>query len=66
MRPLQESGALPNELLQLLFPPSLRRLQELHNIFESNLKQRRTEHCNIVREIGDLLTLMVRMENKLT
>ncbi|XP_055598943.1 rho guanine nucleotide exchange factor 11 isoform X3 [Uranotaenia lowii] len=58
MRPLQESGALPNELLQLLFPPSLRKLQELHQTFESNLKQRRTEHCNIVREIGDLLTLM--------
>ncbi|XP_055625243.1 uncharacterized protein LOC129767952 isoform X2 [Toxorhynchites rutilus septentrionalis] len=58
MRPLQESGALSNELLQLLFPPSLRRLQELHQTFESNLKQRRNDHCNIVQEIGDLLLHM--------
>lgn len=58
MRPLQESGALPSELLQLLFPPSLRMLQELHTTFESTLKQRRIDHCNIVRETGDLLTLM--------
>ncbi|XP_058459868.1 uncharacterized protein LOC131435731 isoform X1 [Malaya genurostris] len=58
MRPLQESGALPNDLLQLLFPPSLRKLQELHTTFEGYLKQRRIEHCNIVREIGDLLMLI--------
>ncbi|XP_053684718.1 rho guanine nucleotide exchange factor 11 isoform X2 [Sabethes cyaneus] len=58
MRPLQESGALSLDLLQLLFPPSLRKLQELHTTFESNLKQRRIDHCNIIREIGDLLTLM--------
>ncbi|XP_055531941.1 uncharacterized protein LOC129722502 isoform X2 [Wyeomyia smithii] len=58
MRPLQESGALSLDLLQLLFPPSLRKLQELHTTFESNLKQRRIDHCNIIREIGDLLALM--------
>ncbi|XP_039440602.1 rho guanine nucleotide exchange factor 11 isoform X3 [Culex pipiens pallens] len=58
MRPMQESGALPAELLILLFPPSLRRLQELHTTFESTLKARRAEHCHVVREIGDLLTLM--------
>lgn len=58
MRPMQESGALPTELLTLLFPPSLRRLQELHTTFESTLKARRAEHCHVVREIGDLLTLM--------
>uniref|UniRef100_A0A1Q3G067 Putative guanine nucleotide exchange factor n=1 Tax=Culex tarsalis TaxID=7177 RepID=A0A1Q3G067_CULTA len=58
MRPMQESGALPTELLTLLFPPSLRRLQELHTTFETTLKARRAEHCHVVREIGDLLTLM--------
>lgn len=58
MRPMQESGALPGELLQLLFPPSLRKLQELHTNFESTLKVRRAEHFHVVREIGDLLTLM--------
>lgn len=61
MRPMQESGALPAELLILLFPPSLRRLQELHTTFESTLKARRAEHCHVVREIGDLLTLMVSL-----
>ncbi|XP_065085202.1 uncharacterized protein RhoGEF2 isoform X3 [Ochlerotatus camptorhynchus] len=58
MRPLQESGVLSNDLLQLLFPPSLRKLQELHTTFEGYLKQRRIEHNNIVQETGDLLLLM--------
>lgn len=59
MRPLQESGVLSNDLLQLLFPPSLRKLQELHTTFEGYLKQRRIENNNIVQETGDLLLLMV-------
>lgn len=59
MRPLQESGALPHELLNLLFPYSLIHLKDLHSAFEFKLKQRRSEHANVVREIGDLLLSMV-------
>ncbi|XP_050094464.1 uncharacterized protein LOC126577096 isoform X2 [Anopheles aquasalis] len=58
MRPLQESGALPHELLNLLFPYSLIHLKDLHSAFEFKLKQRRSEHANVVREIGDLLLSM--------
>uniref|UniRef100_A0A182REK6 Guanine nucleotide exchange factor n=1 Tax=Anopheles funestus TaxID=62324 RepID=A0A182REK6_ANOFN len=58
MRPLQESGALPHELLNLLFPHSLINLKDLHTAFELKLKQRRSEHGNVVREIGDLLLTM--------
>nr|XP_040234259.2 uncharacterized protein LOC120956657 isoform X4 [Anopheles coluzzii] len=58
MRPLQESGALPHDLLNLLFPHSLIHLKDLHTAFELKLKQRRSEHGNIVREIGDLLLTM--------
>ncbi|XP_058065782.1 uncharacterized protein LOC131215411 [Anopheles bellator] len=58
MRPLQESGALPLELLNLLFPHSLIHLKDLHGAFEFKLKQRRSEHVNVVREIGDLLLSM--------
>uniref|UniRef100_A0A182T8V2 DH domain-containing protein n=1 Tax=Anopheles maculatus TaxID=74869 RepID=A0A182T8V2_9DIPT len=58
MRPLQESGALPHELLNLLFPHSLIHLKDLHSAFELKLKQRRSEHGNVVREIGDLLLTM--------
>ncbi|XP_035903570.1 uncharacterized protein LOC118508143 isoform X2 [Anopheles stephensi] len=58
MRPLQESGALPHELLNLLFPHSLIHLKDLHTAFELKLKQRRSEHGNVVREIGDLLLTM--------
>ncbi|XP_053668177.1 uncharacterized protein LOC128718580 [Anopheles marshallii] len=58
MRPLQESGALPHELLNLLFPHSLIHLKDLHTAFELKLKQRRNEHANVVREIGDLLLTM--------
>ncbi|ETN67114.1 hypothetical protein AND_001084 [Anopheles darlingi] len=58
MRPLQESGALPSELLNLLFPHSLIHLKDLHSAFEFKLKQRRSEHVNVVREIGDLLLSM--------
>ncbi|XP_062698767.1 uncharacterized protein LOC109401184 isoform X2 [Aedes albopictus] len=57
MRSLQTEPSC-NDLLPLLFPPSLRKLQELHSTFESYLKQRRIEHSNIVRETGDLLLLM--------
>lgn len=59
MRPLQESNALPHELLNLLFPYSLIHLKDLHSAFEFKLKQRRSEHANVVREIGDLLLSMV-------
>uniref|UniRef100_A0A182W9L6 DH domain-containing protein n=1 Tax=Anopheles minimus TaxID=112268 RepID=A0A182W9L6_9DIPT len=58
MRPLQESGALPLELLNLLFPHSLIHLKDLHTAFELKLKHRRSEHGNVVREIGDLLLTM--------
>ncbi|XP_062561039.1 uncharacterized protein LOC134225187 isoform X2 [Armigeres subalbatus] len=57
MRSLQAEPSC-NDLLQLLFPPSLRKLQELHSTFEGYLKQRRIEHSNIVRETGDMLLLM--------
>ena len=62
MRPLQESGALNNEYLQLLFPSSLLALKDLHGSFESKLKLRRIEHGSIVKEIGDLLLFMVSYE----
>uniref|UniRef100_A0A182P9U2 DH domain-containing protein n=1 Tax=Anopheles epiroticus TaxID=199890 RepID=A0A182P9U2_9DIPT len=58
MRPLQESGALPHDLLNLLFPHSLIHLKDLHTAFEQKLKQRRSEHGTIIREIGDLLLYM--------
>uniref|UniRef100_A0AAG5DN75 DH domain-containing protein n=1 Tax=Anopheles atroparvus TaxID=41427 RepID=A0AAG5DN75_ANOAO len=58
MRPLQESGALPPDLMHLLFPHSLIHLKDLHTAFEYKLKQRRSEHANVVREIGDLLLTM--------
>uniref|UniRef100_A0A182NV56 DH domain-containing protein n=1 Tax=Anopheles dirus TaxID=7168 RepID=A0A182NV56_9DIPT len=58
MRPLQESGALPHELMNLLFPHSLIHLKDLHTAFELKLKHRRSEHANVVREIGDLLLTM--------
>lgn len=64
MRPLQESGALPHDLLNLLFPHSLIHLKDLHTAFELKLKQRRSEHGNIVREIGDLLLTMVRVNER--
>uniref|UniRef100_A0A182JUS3 DH domain-containing protein n=1 Tax=Anopheles christyi TaxID=43041 RepID=A0A182JUS3_9DIPT len=58
MRPLQESGALSHDVLNLLFPHSLIHLKDLHTAFELKLKQRRSEHGNVVREIGDLLLTM--------
>ncbi|XP_058170373.1 uncharacterized protein LOC131285532, partial [Anopheles ziemanni] len=58
MRPLQEYGALPHDLMHLLFPHSLIHLKDLHTAFEFKLKQRRSEHANVVREIGDLLLSM--------
>lgn len=55
-RPLQESGALNAEHLQLLFPPALLTLRDLHSKFEQQLKQRRQEQGNaVVASLGDLL-----------
>jgi hypothetical protein len=59
MRPLQESGVLSGDHLQLLFPPSLQTLKDLHTSFENNLKQRRIDHGPLVGDIGDLLLAMV-------
>lgn len=58
MRPLQESSALTLEHFNLLFPPSLLVLKDLHSTFEQQLKQRRSEHGPLVGEIGDLLLSM--------
>lgn len=54
-RPLQESGALNAEHLQLLFPPALLTLRDLHTQFEQQLKQRRHEQNSVVVSLGDLL-----------
>ncbi|XP_073811102.1 rho guanine nucleotide exchange factor 2 isoform X2 [Musca autumnalis] len=56
--PLQESGLLTYEDLQLLFPPSLRSLCDLHGSFEQKIKQRRIDHSYIVNNIGDILAGM--------
>lgn len=58
MRPLQESGALNAEHLNLLFPPALLILKDHHSSFEQQLKQRRIEHGSLVGDIGDLLLTM--------
>lgn len=58
MRPLQESAALTQEHFNLLFPPSLLVLKDLHSTFEQQLKQRRSENGTLVGEIGDLLLSM--------
>lgn len=58
MRPLQESAALTQEHFNLLFPPSLIVLKDLHSNFEQQLKQRRSDHGPLVGEIGDLLLSM--------
>lgn len=58
MRPLQESQALTAEHFNLLFPPSLLVLKDLHTSFEQQLKQRRTDHSPLVKTIGDLLLTM--------
>ncbi|KAJ6646299.1 Rho guanine nucleotide exchange factor 11 [Pseudolycoriella hygida] len=58
MRPLQESGALNAEHLNLLFPPALLVLKDHHSSFEQQLKQRRIEHGSLVGDIGDLLLSM--------
>lgn len=55
LRPLQESGALNPEHLNLLFPPALLILKDHHSQFEQQLKQRRHEHASVVTAIGDLL-----------
>lgn len=55
MRPLQESSLITSDHLNILFPPSILQLQELHSQFEAKIKLRRQEHEQIVREIGDLL-----------
>ena len=58
MRPLQESGSLNSEHLNLLFPPALLILKDHHSSFEQQLKQRRIEHGSLVNSIGDLLLSM--------
>lgn len=58
MRPLQESGSLNTEHLNLLFPPALLILKDHHSSFEQQLKQRRIEHGSLVGDIGDLLLTM--------
>lgn len=58
MPTLQESGALTNEHLSLLFSPSLLILKDLHSTFEQQLKQRRNDHSRLVSGIGDLLLSM--------
>lgn len=58
MRPLQESSALTLEHFNLLFPPSLLVLKDLHSNFEQQLKQRRSDNGPLVGEIGDLLLSM--------
>lgn len=57
MRPLQESQALTAEHFNLLFPPSLLVLKDLHTSFEQQLKQRRIDQP-LVKTIGDLLLSM--------
>lgn len=58
MRPLQEAGVLNADHLNLLFPPSLLVLKDLHGSFEQQLKQRRNDHGPLVGNIGDLLLTM--------
>lgn len=58
MRPLQDSAALTQEHFNLLFPPSLLALKDLHSNFEQQLKQRRNDHGPLVGDIGDLLLSM--------
>lgn len=58
MRPLQESGVLNGDHLNLLFPPSLLVLKDLHGSFEQQLKLRRIDHGPLVGNIGDLLLTM--------
>lgn len=57
MRPLQKQNLLADHL-QLLFPPALLSLKDLHGSFETQLKQRRTESGSVVGDIGDLLLAM--------
>lgn len=56
----QPLDSLNGELSQLLFPPSLLILRDLHSRFEGQLKQRRVEHNAMVGDLGDLLLGTVR------
>ncbi|XP_031622413.1 uncharacterized protein LOC116340198 isoform X2 [Contarinia nasturtii] len=58
MRPLQDSSALTVEHFNLLFPPSLLVLKDLHRNFKQQLEQRRGDQEPLVEEIGDLLLSM--------
>lgn len=59
MRPLLEHNVLTSDNLQLLFPPALLILNDLHSSFEAQLKQRRIDDgVSVVGEIGDLLLAM--------
>ncbi|XP_055384801.1 uncharacterized protein LOC129614289 [Condylostylus longicornis] len=57
-RPLLESNVLGYDHLQLLFPPVLMQLKELHGSFEAKLKVRRLEDKNVVKSVGDILAEM--------
>lgn len=58
MRPLQDIGVLSADDLNLLFPPALIVLKDLHGSFEQQLKQRRQDHGALIGNIGDLLVTM--------
>lgn len=58
MRPLQEASVLSADELNLLFPPSLLVLKDVHSSFEQQLKQRRQDHGALLGDIGDLLLIM--------
>lgn len=55
MQPLKQSGHMNHDVLNLIFPPSINPLYELHGQFELGLKQRRVENDNVMGEVGDLL-----------
>lgn len=58
--PLQNNAILPPEQFQLLFPSSLRRLQEWHGLLGQRLKLWRKQVGPKSTGIGDLLIGMVR------
>lgn len=58
MLPLQTASVLSPDDLNLLFPPALIMLKELHGTFEQQLKQRRQDHGPLIGDIGDLLLTM--------
>lgn len=57
MHPLRKNQLLV-ENLQLLFPPALTDLRNLHGAFEFQLRTRRQEQEAVIGDIGDLLLAM--------